>query len=114
MSLHHTLKIKDFRYFLGFRHSFRGLTPLKFINFDQKFKISNNTQNFAQRPSLESMINRPLHHTTKTKDFNFFWISSLFSWANTFKIQEIRQKIQTFPTTLKILHNVHPHKIRSE
>src|ERR1044072_2678635 len=47
--LHHTMKIKVFNFFLGFRHSFRGLTPLKFNNFDQKFKISNNNQNFTQQ-----------------------------------------------------------------
>src|ERR1044072_7892537 len=47
-SLHHAMKIKDFNFFL-FRHSFRGLTPLKLKNFDLKLKFSNNTQNFAQR-----------------------------------------------------------------
>ena len=46
MCLHHGLKITDFKYFL-LRHSFRGLTPLKFKNFDQKLKVSNNTHNFA-------------------------------------------------------------------
>src|ERR1044072_2612585 len=35
------------QFFLGFRHFFRGLTPLKLKNFDQKLNISNNTQNFA-------------------------------------------------------------------
>src|ERR1044072_7490 len=37
--------------FLGFHHFFRGLTPLKLKNFDQKLNISNNTQNFAYRSS---------------------------------------------------------------
>src|ERR1044072_8264740 len=32
----------------------------------------------------------------KIKKFNFFWISSLFSWANTFKTQEFQPKIKNF------------------
>ena len=43
----------------GFRHFFRGLTPLKFKILDRKLKISNNNQNFAQRSYWESIINRP-------------------------------------------------------
>src|ERR1044072_3701857 len=46
--LHHIMKIKFFQFFFGFRHFFRGLTPLKLKNFDQKLIISNNTQNLAQ------------------------------------------------------------------
>src|ERR1044072_4843331 len=33
--------------FLGFRHLFRGLTPLKFENFDKKLKTSTTTQIFS-------------------------------------------------------------------
>src|ERR1044072_5787072 len=39
------------QFFLEFRHFFRGLTPLKLKNFDQKLNISNKTQNFAHRSS---------------------------------------------------------------
>src|ERR1044072_5676401 len=51
--------------FLGFRHIFRGLTPLKLKNFDQKLNISNNSQNFAHRSSRKSLFNTSLHHTMK-------------------------------------------------
>src|ERR1044072_6002553 len=46
-SLHHTMKFKDFNFVLGFRHFFRGLTPLKPKNFDKNLNISNNTQKFS-------------------------------------------------------------------
>src|ERR1044072_153434 len=39
------------QFFLGFHHFFRGLTPLKLKNFNQKVNISINTQNFAHRSS---------------------------------------------------------------
>jgi hypothetical protein len=32
----------------------------------------------------------------KIVDFKLFWISSLFSWANTFKTQEFWSKIENF------------------
>src|ERR1044072_3319079 len=50
-SLHHTMKIKDFNFFFGFRQFCRGLTPLKLKNFVQNLNISNNTQNFAHSSS---------------------------------------------------------------
>src|ERR1044072_7763311 len=53
------------QFFLGFRHFFRGLTPLKLKNFDQKLNISNKTQNFAHRSSWYSTFNSSLHHTMK-------------------------------------------------
>src|ERR1044072_7647389 len=45
-SIHHTIKIENFNFFLGFHHLFRGPTPLKFENFDQKLKTSTITQIF--------------------------------------------------------------------
>src|ERR1044072_4257295 len=95
MSHHHAKKIKYFNFFFGFRKSFRGLTPSKLKDFDKKLKIANNTQNFVQRSFIESLINTSLHQAIKMK-FCFFWILSLFSWANTFKTQEFRPKIEIF------------------
>src|ERR1044072_7781196 len=101
------MKIKDFNiFYFDFRHFFLGLTPLKLENFDKKLIISNNTQNFAQRSYRESIINRPLHHIKKIKFFNFLWISSLFSWANTFKTQEFRPKIDNFQQHSKFSTNL--------
>src|ERR1044072_9258178 len=37
-----------------------------------------------------------LHHYFKIENINLFGISSLISWANTFKIQEFRPKIENF------------------
>src|ERR1044072_9338371 len=92
------MKIKDINFFFGFPHSYRGLTPLKLRNFGQKLIISKNTRIFAQRSSRESLINTSLHHAMKIQlfIFIFFWISSLFSWANSFKIQEFGPKIENF------------------
>src|ERR1044072_8204421 len=81
--------------FIGFRHLFRGLTPLKIKNFDQKLKISTNTNIFAHNSSRETLINNSLHHTMKLENSYFYWISPLISWANTFKNQEFRLKIST-------------------
>src|ERR1044072_210252 len=39
---------------------------------------------------------KSLHLTIKMENFNFFGISSLISWANTFKIREFRWKIENF------------------
>src|ERR1044072_9289249 len=39
---------------------------------------------------------KSLHLTIKMENFNFFRISSLISWANTFKIQEFRWIIENF------------------
>src|ERR1044072_5857791 len=72
MALHHTMKINYCKFF-GFCHFFRGLTPLKLKIFVQKLKMSNNTQNIAQRSYRESINSRPLHHTMKMKDFLFFF-----------------------------------------
>src|ERR1044072_6444462 len=91
----HAKKIKIFKFF-GFRHSFRGLTPLKLMNFDQKLKISKNTNFFTTQSSGECLIYTSLHHAMKITDVKFFWISSLFPRANTFKTQEFRPKIEIF------------------
>src|ERR1044072_585522 len=72
MSLHHPMKISYFKFFWISSLFFRGLTPLKLKNFDQKLKISNNTQNFTQIYSLESLINTSLHHAMKITYFKFF------------------------------------------
>src|ERR1044072_3870842 len=37
-----------------------------------------------------------LNQTIKIENFNFFGISSLISWVNTFKIREFRPKIENF------------------
>src|ERR1044072_9909110 len=37
-----------------------------------------------------------LFHTIKIENFTFFGISSLISWANTFKNREFRPKIENF------------------
>src|ERR1044072_8526860 len=48
------------------------------------------------------MINTSLHPTLKLKNFIYFGILSIISWANTFKNQEFRQKIENFQQHLKI------------
>src|ERR1044072_9491232 len=57
-----------------------------------------------------------LHHSSKLENFKFFWILSLISWANTFKTQEFRQKIENFHQHLKLCtlliiinYNLYPH-----
>src|ERR1044072_1698815 len=82
--------------FFGFRHSFRGLTPLKLKNFDQKLKISIITLKFSRCSSLDVLIITYLYHTIELENFKFFWISSLIAWANTSKTQEFRPKIENF------------------
>src|ERR1044072_847674 len=88
--------------FFGFRHSFRGLTPLKPKNFDQQFKFFIITQIFAQRSSLDILINTSLHNIVELENLFFFWISSLISWANSCKTQEFRPKIENFHHHSKI------------
>src|ERR1044072_2631148 len=95
------LNSKILNFFL-FRHSFRGLTPLKPKNFDQKLKIFIITQIFAQYSSLDILINTSLHHIVELETFIFFWISSLISWSNTFKTKEFRPKIENFHHHLNI------------
>src|ERR1044072_3958573 len=105
--------------FFGFRHSFHRLTPLKLKNFDQKLKISIITLKFSGCSSLDVLIITSLHHTIELEIFIFFWISSLISWANTFKTQECRPKIEIFIITqiiaqcssLDILINTSFHNI---
>src|ERR1044072_484660 len=87
--------------FFGFRHSFRGLTPLKPKNFDQKFNFFIITQIFAQRSSLDILINTTLHNIVELENLIYFFISSLISWASTFKTQEFRPKIENSIITLK-------------
>jgi nitrogen regulatory protein PII-like uncharacterized protein len=83
ISNHHTMKLENFNFF-GFRDSFRGLIPLKLKNFVQKLKIYPVSQNISQRSSWESCIIASVHHTLEFDNFNFYWVSSLISWANTF------------------------------
>src|ERR1044072_7320869 len=96
MFYNHTRNLKILIFFM-FRHSFRGLTPLKLKNFVQKLKIYPIPQNISQRSSWESCIINSLHHTLEFENFNFYWVSSLISWANTFKTQAFRPKIENFP-----------------
>src|ERR1044072_2067278 len=95
-SLHHTMKFKDFNFFLGFRHFFSRANTFKTQEFRQKFEYFQQHSNFSHSSSLEFLINTSLHHTTKFKDFNFFLMSPFFSWAKTFKTQEFRQKFEYF------------------
>src|ERR1044072_9436979 len=83
-------------FFFGFRHSFRGLTPLKPKNFDQKLKIFIITQILAQCSSLDILINTSLQNVYELENIKFFWISSLISSANTIKTQEFLPKIENF------------------
>ena len=94
MSLHNTMKIKDFNFFFGFRHSFRGPTPLKLKNFDQKLKISSNTQNFEHYSLWESYINTSLHHTMKDNEFKFFIFRHSFRGLTPLKFKNFDQKLK--------------------
>ena len=98
-----------FLIFLGFRHLFRGLTPLKIENFDQKLKTSTTTPNFfmmfIQRTS-NYYLSFSYHWNQK---IIFFGISSLISWPNTFKIREFGPKIES-STTTKIFHEDYTEK----
>src|ERR1044072_5485242 len=73
-----------------------GLTPLKIENFDKNLKTSTTTPNFSRCLSLETKNMTSLCQTIKIENFNFFGISSLISWANTFKTREFRQKFENF------------------
>src|ERR1044072_3184018 len=95
-SLHHTMKLENSNFF-RLRHSFYGLTPLKFKNFNQKLKDSISTQKFAQKS-----IMRSLHHTMKLENSNFFRLRHSFHGLYTFEIQEFRPKIETFHKHSKI------------
>src|ERR1044072_7464767 len=57
--------------------------------------------------SLINLFKRKVYHTTKLENFNFFWISEVKLWANTFEIREFRPEIENFQPTLKIMHLVH-------
>src|ERR1044072_5954233 len=92
-SLHHPMKINFFFTYFKFRHSFRGLTPLKIKNFDQKLKISNNTYNFTQCSFVESLINTSLHHAIKMKDFIFFGLCHSFRGLTPLKLKNFDQKL---------------------
>src|ERR1044072_4173025 len=87
--LHHTTELENFK-FLWISHSFCGLTPLKPKNFDQKFKNFIITQIFAQCSSLDIFINTSIHNIVELENLNCLWISSLISWAKTFKTQAFR------------------------
>src|ERR1044072_2670592 len=101
-SLHHAMKITYFNFFWISSLFFRGLTPLKLKNFHQKLKISKNNIFFAQHSSWECLITASLLHAMKIKHFIYFWILSLFSWANTFKTQEFRPKVENFQQHSKL------------
>src|ERR1044072_1947039 len=94
-SLKHSMQFGNFTFFL-ILSLISSAKPIKPKNFDKKFKISINTQTFAQYSSLEIVINSSLNHTVKFGNSNFFWILSLISWAITFETQEFRQKIENF------------------
>src|ERR1044072_3580413 len=93
-------------FFFRFRHSFRGLTPLKPKNFNQKLKIFIITQIFAECSSLDILNDTSLHNILELENLNFFWISSLISWANTITTQYFDQKLK-ISSSLKFLHNIH-------
>src|ERR1044072_9510244 len=95
--------------FFGFRHSLHGLTPSKLKNFDQKLKISKNTQNFAQCSFVERLINTSLHHAIKMKDFIFFGLCHSFRGLTSLKLKNLDQKLK-ISTYLKILHKSIPEK----
>src|ERR1044072_9343225 len=81
-------------FFFGFRHSFRGLTPLKLKNFDQKLKISIITLKFSRCSSLDVLIITSLHHTIELENFNFFWIFHSFRGLTPLKLKNFDQKLK--------------------
>src|ERR1044072_4442583 len=82
--------------FFGFCHSFRGLTPLKPKNFDQKLKFFIITQIFAECSSLDILNYTSLHNILELENLNYFGISSLISWANTITTQYFNKKLKIF------------------
>ena len=99
--LHHTIKIENINFF-GISSLILWATPSKIENFDQKLKTSTTTPNFSWCLSWETIIMSSICHTIKIKNINFFGISSLFSWVDTFKNREFRQKIENFHHHSKI------------
>src|ERR1044072_3434665 len=85
--------------FFGFRHSFRGLTPLKLKNFDQKLKISIITPKLSRCTSFAILNDTCVDNILELENLKFFWISSLISWANTTTSQYFDQKLKFFVIT---------------
>src|ERR1044072_463072 len=68
--------------------------------FQPKIEYFHQHLNFVHDVYTEKKIMiSTIHHTIKIEIFIFFGISSLISWANTFKIREFRPKIE----------NIHHH-----
>ena len=84
---------------MGFRHLFRGLTPLKIENFDQKVKTSTTTQKFHEvytdKQQLLPLFIIPL----KSKISFFFGFCHLFRGLTPLKIENFDQKVKTSTTT---------------
>src|ERR1044072_3388408 len=87
-SLHHTMKLEN-SIFFRLRHSFHGLTPLKFKNFNQKLKYSISTQKFAQKSLMRS-----LHHTMKLENSIFFRLRHSFDGLTPLKLKIFDQKLK--------------------
>src|ERR1044072_8667590 len=92
---HHTMKIKYFNFF-WISPLFSWANTFKTQEFRPKIEYFQQHSKFYTSFILIKFNKYIPHHTMKIKDFSLFWISPLFSWANTFKIQEFRLKIEYF------------------
>src|ERR1044072_6339624 len=96
ISLHHTKKLENFNFF-RFRHSFRGLTPLKLKNFVQKLKIYPISQIF-HNVRLEKVVLLPpfITHWNLTI-LIFTGFRHLFRGLTPFKFKNFVQKLKISP-----------------
>jgi hypothetical protein len=109
-SLYQTIKIKII--------NFIGISSLiswanTFENREFRPKIENFHQHiifFHDVYTEKKIMISSIHHTIKIENFNFFGISSLISWANTFKIREFRPKIKNFHHHSNFFNSVNTEK----
>src|ERR1044072_8634260 len=95
--LQHAMRLENFNIFRIFLLILWANT-FKTLDFEQKWKTSINTKKFPHYSFIESLINTYYLHSSchETRENKQKLILSLISWANTFKTQEFRTKIEYF------------------
>src|ERR1044072_882298 len=99
-SLHNIVELENLIFF-GFRHSFRGLTPLKLKNFDKKLKISIITLKFSRCSSLDVLFLPPIIIPLNSEILNFFGFRHSFRGLTPLKPKNFDQKLKISIITLK-------------
>ena len=92
-SFHHTMKLENM---IFFRHSFRGLSPLKIENFDEKWKFPSTPKKLHNFHPDKVYLGPPFIILRNSKILIFLKFRHSFRGLTPLKIKNFEQKNENF------------------